>query len=89
MAQRGETGRPVQGSASRISWALISVLLVAVGSPVVGSGHRDLFGLLNVLDIKKYPNARCLDGTPGGFYLNLAHKSRHVRKPLPSNPEIF
>lgn len=38
-------------------------------------------GIKNVLDLSKYPNARCLDGTPGAYYFSptptLAKGSRH------------
>ena len=36
------------------------------------SGERRLTAEKMELDMERYPHARCLDGTPGAYYVNLA-----------------
>jgi hypothetical protein len=44
-----------------------------VGIAVLGlafaNSQKSNVGIKHVLDLEKYPQARCLDGTPGGFYV--------------------
>merc|ERR1719282_458928 len=39
------------------------------GNDIPGTVEPNI-GVKHELDLKKYPNARCLDGTPGAYYIN-------------------
>ena len=41
------------------------------------AGERRLTGEKVELDLDRYPKARCLDGTPGAYYVNMANRALH------------